>query len=87
MSGRKRNADPNLYSTRELALAVNIAPRNVILLCEREDLPIVSGGGGAPIGVSGGGSVQVGGSVDGIRLYFSSGNIAVGSYVTPMVLY
>ena len=46
MQGRKRNADPNLYSTRELALAVNIAPRNVILLCEREDLPIVSGGGG-----------------------------------------
>jgi hypothetical protein len=46
VSGRKRNADPTLYSTRELALAVNIAPRNVILLCEREDLPIVSGGGG-----------------------------------------
>ena len=46
MRGRKRNADPNLYSTRELALAVNLAPRNVILLCERGDLPIVSGGGG-----------------------------------------
>src|SRR6266850_6141758 len=46
MAGRKRIADPNLYSTRELALAVNIAPRNVILLCEREDLPVVSGGGG-----------------------------------------
>ena len=46
MPGRKRNPDPNLYSTKELALAVNIAPRNVILLCEREDLPIVSGGGG-----------------------------------------
>jgi hypothetical protein len=46
MVGRKRNTDPNLYSTRELALAVNIAPRNVILLCEREDLPVVSGGGG-----------------------------------------
>src|SRR5947209_14421363 len=46
MRGRKRNADPNLYGTRELALAVNLAPRNVILLCERGDLPIVSGGGG-----------------------------------------
>ena len=46
MQGRKRNPDPNLYSTKELALAVDIAPRNVILLCEREDLPIVSGGGG-----------------------------------------
>jgi hypothetical protein len=46
MPGRKRNADPNLYSTSELALAVNLAPRNVILLCERKDLPIVSGGGG-----------------------------------------
>jgi hypothetical protein len=46
MRGRKRNPDPNLYSTKELALAVHIAPRNVILLCEREDLPIVSGGGG-----------------------------------------
>ena len=46
MRGRKRNTDPNLYSTRELALAVNLAPRNVILLCEREELPIVSGGGG-----------------------------------------
>ena len=46
MLGRKRNPDPNLYSTRELAQAVNIASRNVILLCEREDLPIVSGGGG-----------------------------------------
>jgi hypothetical protein len=44
--GRKRNADPNLYSTRELALAVNLTPRNLILLCERDDLPIVSGGGG-----------------------------------------
>jgi hypothetical protein len=46
VSGRKRNTDPNLYSTKELALAANIAPRNVILLCEREDLPTVSGGGG-----------------------------------------
>ena len=46
MPGRKRNADPNLFSTSELALAVNLTPRNVILLCEREDLPIVSGGGG-----------------------------------------
>ena len=46
MPGRKRNTDPNLYSTGELALAVNLAPRNVILLCEREELPIVSGGGG-----------------------------------------
>ena len=46
MRGRKRNEDPNLYGTRELALAVNLAPRNVILLCERGDLPIVSGGGG-----------------------------------------
>ena len=46
MPGRKRNPDPNLYSTKELALAVNIAPRNVILLCERKDLSIVSGGGG-----------------------------------------
>jgi hypothetical protein len=46
MAGRKRNPDPNLYSTKELALAVDITPRNVILLCEREDLPIVSGGGG-----------------------------------------
>jgi hypothetical protein len=46
MAGRKRNADPNLFSTSELALAVNLTPRNVILLCEREDLPIVSGGGG-----------------------------------------
>jgi hypothetical protein len=45
--GRKRNADPNLFSTGELALALNLRPRNVILLCEREDLPIVSGGGGA----------------------------------------
>jgi hypothetical protein len=44
--GRKRNADPNLFSTSELALAVNLTPRNVILLCEREDLSIVSGGGG-----------------------------------------
>jgi hypothetical protein len=44
--GRKRNPDPNLYSTSELAQAVNIASRNVILLCERKDLPIVSGGGG-----------------------------------------
>jgi hypothetical protein len=44
--GRKRNADPNLNSTKELALATGIAPRNVILLCERQDLPIVSGGGG-----------------------------------------
>jgi hypothetical protein len=47
MPGRKRNSDPNLFSTGELALAVNLPPRNVILLCEREDLPIVSGGGGA----------------------------------------
>jgi hypothetical protein len=46
MAGRKRNADPNLFSTSELALAVNLSPRNVILLCEREELPIVSGGGG-----------------------------------------
>ena len=46
MPGRKRNADPNLFSTSELALAVNLSPRNVILLCEREELPIVSGGGG-----------------------------------------
>src|SRR5436305_4634315 len=46
MPGRKRNPDPNLYSTKELALAVNIAPRNVFLLCERKDLSIVSGGGG-----------------------------------------
>src|ERR1700746_3688689 len=46
MRGRKRNEDPNLYGTRELALAVNLTPRNVILLCERGDLPIVSGGGG-----------------------------------------
>ena len=46
MQGRRRNPDPNLYSTKELALAVDISPRNVILLCEREDLPIVSGGGG-----------------------------------------
>jgi hypothetical protein len=44
--GRRRNPDPNLYSTKELALAVDISPRNVILLSEREDLPIVSGGGG-----------------------------------------
>jgi hypothetical protein len=44
--GRKRNEDPNLFSTGELALAVNLRSRNVILLCEREDLPIVSGGGG-----------------------------------------
>src|SRR5437762_7098479 len=47
MPGRKRNTDPNLFSTGELALAVNLPPRNVILLCERRDLPIVSGGGGA----------------------------------------
>ena len=46
MPGRKRNADPNLYSTKELALATGIAPRNVILLCERQDLPTISGGGG-----------------------------------------
>ena len=46
MQGRKRNPNPNLYSTKELALAADIAPRNVILLCERKDLPIVSGGGG-----------------------------------------
>lgn len=46
MQGRRRNPDPSLYSTKELALAVDITPRNVILLCEREDLPIVSGGGG-----------------------------------------
>ena len=46
MQGRRRNPDPDLYSTKELALAVDITPRNVILLCEREDLPIVSGGGG-----------------------------------------
>jgi hypothetical protein len=46
MPGRKRNTDPNLFSTSELALAVNLSPRNVILLCEREELPIVSGGGG-----------------------------------------
>lgn len=46
MPGRKRNPDPYLYSTRELAQAANIAPRNVILLCERKDLPIISGGGG-----------------------------------------
>jgi hypothetical protein len=46
MPGRKRNADPNLFSTSELALAVNLTPRNVILLCERGDLSIVSGGGG-----------------------------------------
>jgi hypothetical protein len=46
VAGRKRNADPNLYSTSELAQAVNIAPRNVILLCERGDLPTVLGGGG-----------------------------------------
>jgi hypothetical protein len=44
--GRKRNPDPDLFSTSELALAVNLSPRNVILLCEREELPIVSGGGG-----------------------------------------
>jgi hypothetical protein len=44
--GRKRNADPDLFSTGELALAVNLQPRNVILLCEREDLRVVSGGGG-----------------------------------------
>jgi hypothetical protein len=46
VQGRRRNPDPNLYSTKELALATDITPRNVILLCEREDLPIVSGGGG-----------------------------------------
>jgi hypothetical protein len=46
VQGRRRNPDPSLYSTKELALAVDITPRNVILLCEREDLPIVSGGGG-----------------------------------------
>ena len=46
MRGRRRNPDPNLYSTKELALAVDISPRNVILLSERDDLPIVSGGGG-----------------------------------------
>jgi hypothetical protein len=46
VQGRRRNPDPNLYSTKELALAVDISPRNIILLCEREDLPIVSGGGG-----------------------------------------
>jgi hypothetical protein len=46
VQGRKRNPDPNLYSTKELALAADITPRNVILLCERKDLPIVSGGGG-----------------------------------------
>ena len=45
--GRKRNPDPNLFSTSELALAVNLSPRNIILLCERADLPIVSGGGGS----------------------------------------
>jgi hypothetical protein len=44
--GRKRNTDPNLFSTSELALALNLTPRNVILLCERDDLSIVSGGGG-----------------------------------------
>ena len=46
MAGRKRNADPSLFTTGELAAAVNLSPRNVILLCEREELPIVSGGGG-----------------------------------------
>jgi hypothetical protein len=46
VQGRKRNPNPNLYSTKELALAADITPRNVILLCERNDLPIVSGGGG-----------------------------------------
>jgi hypothetical protein len=46
VQGRRRNPDPSLYSTKELALAVDITPRNIILLCEREDLPIVSGGGG-----------------------------------------
>jgi hypothetical protein len=47
MAGRKRNADPSLLTTGELAVAVNLSPRNVILLCERGDLPIVSGGGGS----------------------------------------
>ena len=46
MAGRKRNPDPSLFTTGELAVAVNLSPRNVILLCEREQLPIVSGGGG-----------------------------------------
>lgn len=46
MVGRKRNVDPNLFTTGELAVAVNLSPRNVILLCERGELPIVSGGGG-----------------------------------------
>jgi hypothetical protein len=45
--GRKRNPHPNLFSTSELALAVNLSPRNILLLCERADLPIVSGGGGS----------------------------------------
>ena len=47
MPGRKRNPHPNLFSTSELALAVNLSPRNILLLCERADLPIVSGGGGS----------------------------------------
>jgi hypothetical protein len=46
MAGRKRNVDPSLFTTGELAVAVNLSPRNVILLCERGELPIVSGGGG-----------------------------------------
>jgi len=47
MAGRKRNADPSLFTTGELAMAVNLSPRNVILLCERGQLPIASGGGGS----------------------------------------
>ena len=47
MQGRRRNPNPNLYSTKELALAVDLSPRNVILLCERKNLPVVSGGEGS----------------------------------------
>jgi hypothetical protein len=47
MAGRPRNRHPDLYSTTEVAETTGLSPRNVIYLCERQELPIVAGGEGS----------------------------------------
>jgi hypothetical protein len=47
MAGRPRNRHPNLYSTTEIAETTGLSPRNAIYLCERKELPVVTGGEGS----------------------------------------
>jgi hypothetical protein len=47
MAGRPRNRHPDLYSTTEVAETTGLSSRNVIYLCERQELPIVAGGEGS----------------------------------------